>query len=424
MRILYNAALLPARAASLVFGVWPRGTEEAALERDQRLARRLPSVPQGPLWIHGASVGEARLIGALAREIRSRRPGLPIVASAVTRTGRAQIPSPPAIEAAFILPLDFKGVQKRAFDAVSPAMLVLIETELWPNLLSEAAARGVPVAMVNARLAPERLARYRRLAGLYAPLLRGLRAIGAAGRDEAERFAALGVPMDAIRIVGNMKFDLPAALADAPGLRLRFGLPAGRPVVAAGSTGEGEDAIVLDAFVAARKTVFDLLLILAPRHPSRFDMAAAECGRRGLSIARLSGGGSASAANVLLVDTMGELASLYALAGSAFVGGSLVPVGGHNLLEPLAAGTPVLFGPHTDHVAEIASALERAGAGTRVADAAALGRAWVALAMDEAERSRRVAAGAAFLAANRGALARAADLVLEVWDRAPAKVHA
>jgi 3-deoxy-D-manno-octulosonic-acid transferase len=363
-------------------------------------------------------VGEARIVGALASAIRKRRPELTLLASAVTATGRAQLPAPPEVDAAFFLPLDFVASQRRTFDVLSPRMLVLVETELWPNLLAEAAARNVPVAIVNARLAPERLARYRLLSGLYGPLLRGVQAIGVAGPDEVPRFEALGVPSRSIAVVGNIKFDLPAPAASSAELRRRFGIEASRPIVAAGSTGDGEDALVLDAFQAARRDVPDLFLILAPRHPARFAAAAEEATRRGFAVARVSSSGSAGAAEVLLVDTVGQLATLYAMAGSAFVGGSLVPVGGHNLLEPLAAGVPVLFGPHTGHVADIAAALLRAGAGLRVDDAAGLGQAWARLACRPEERSRLVTAGTSVLLTHRGALHRATDLVLSVCDRA------
>jgi len=309
-------------------------------------------------------------------------------------------------------------LQRRAFDVIGPSMIVLVETELWPNLLVEAARRHVPVVIVNGRLAPERLARYRRLSGLYAPLLGGLEAIGAAGRDEAERFAKLGVPERAVEVIGNLKFDLPASRDDASDLRARYALAPDRPIVAAGSTGDGEDRLVLDAFSAARRDVPNLLLLLAPRHPERFASAADEAARRGFAVSRVSHGAASGDADVLLVDTIGQLAALYAVAGSAFVGGSLVPVGGHNLLEPLAAGVPVLFGPYTQHVAEISAELQRCGAGTRVENAEALGRAWADLATRPEERARRAALGREFLAANRGALGRAADLVLSVLDRA------
>lgn len=418
MRTLYNAALLPVRVASFVFGVWPRGSPEANLERDQRLARRLPAVPPDALWIHGASVGEARMVGALAGELRRRRPLQPLVASAVTPTGRKQLPQPPAVDAAFFLPLDFPAVQRRAFASLKPSMVVLVETELWPNLLAEAAHRKIPVAIVNGRLSRERFARYKRFSSLYTPLLRGLAAVAAAGADDARRFSSLGVPDRALHVIGNLKFDLPPSTADRALLRARFGVPEDRAVVAAGSTGHGEDALVLDAFLEARRSVPNLLLILAPRHPERFATAADEAARRGLSLARVSHGRAAPGADVLLVDTIGELASLYGLAGSAFVGGSLVPVGGHNLLEPLAAGVPVLFGPHTDQVAQIAGALIDAGAGTRIEDAAALGRRWAELATRPDERARLSGLGTQFLAANRGALHRAAELVLAIRDAA------
>jgi 3-deoxy-D-manno-octulosonic-acid transferase len=424
MRMLYNAALLPVRAASLVFSVWPRRSPEATLERDQRLARRLPTVPPEAIWIHGASVGEARLVGALAQEIRRRRPGQPLAVSTVTATGRAQLPSPPAVDAAFFLPLDFPAVQRRAFDVIAPSMIVLVETELWPNLLAEAERRRVPVVVVNGRLAPERLGRYRRLSGLYGPLLRGLHAIGAAGSDEAGRFVALGVSDQAVRVIGNLKFDLPASIENAADLRARFGLAPDRPVVAAGSTANGEDRLVLDAFAEARREVPNLLLLLAPRHPERFASAVEEAERRGFTVSLASRGEAVKDTDVLLLDTIGELAVLYALAGSAFVGGSLVPVGGHNLLEPIAAGVPVLYGPHTEHVAEIAAALERSGAGLRVQNAEALGRAFTDLALHPDDCARRVALGRRFLDANRGALQRGADLVLDVLDRTRSDQHA
>ena len=420
MRTLYNAALLPVRAASVVFGAWPRNSPGATLERDQRLGRRLPVVPPGALWIHGASVGEARLVTALAKEIRKRRPAQVVAVSAVTATGRAQLPAPPSIDAAFFLPLDFANVQRRAFDSLAPAMLVLVETELWPNLLHEAHERGVPVVIVNGHLAPERSARYRWLAGLYRPLLADIDAVGVAAPDELPRFVALGAPESVLTVTGNLKFDLPAPVESGSEVRARLGLAADRPVVAAGSTGEGEDSIVLDAFEAARRDVPDLALVLAPRHPERFDAAADEARRRGFRVVRLSSGSAAGSADVLLVDTVGQLATLYAAASSAFVGGSLVRVGGHNLLEPLAAGVPVLFGPHTEHVAEIARTLALEGCGLRVTDAASLGRRWAFLATHPDERQSLASVGRTVLATNRGALQRTADLVLRVWDRASA----
>jgi len=419
MRRLYNAALLPLRAAAFAYGRWPRSTPDRQLERDQRLGRRLPHLPPGAIWIHGASVGEAQLAAALARELRPSLPGRPLALSAVTPTGRTLLPDPPVADASFFFPLDFPRVQRRAFDAIAPALLVLIETELWPNALAEAQARGVPVVVVNARLAPERLSRYRRLAGLYGPMLRSLAGVGAADNVEADRFTALGVPPSAVCVTGNLKFELAAPVPEAAVLRERFGVPPGRSIVAAGSTGAGEDRLVLDAYQEARTACPGLGLILAPRHPDRFESAARDTAARGLRMARVGRRERLDGADVLIVDSIGELAALYQLAQAAFVGGTLVRVGGHNLLEPLAAGVPVLFGPHTDHVAEMADAVLRSGAGERVADAAGLARAWIGLVSDGTERRRRVEGGRQLLHAHRGAMARTVALVRGVLTTSP-----
>lgn len=417
MRRLYNAALLPLQAASWVYGAWPGGTRSAAAERSQRLGRGLPQVAPGGVWIHGASVGEARLVASIAGALRGARPGATILASAVTPAGRAQLPGPPTVDAAFFLPLDFPAVQRRAFDALRPAAIVLVETEIWPNLLFEAASRRVPVVLVNARLAPERWSRYRRLRALYEPLLASLAAVAAPSAFEADRFLALGAAGGRVVVTGNLKFDLPPPGTGAPEMRRSLGLTAARPVVVAGSTGAGEDDPVLEAFAAARRENPDLLLVLAPRHADRFDSAAERTQARGLRVHRLSRGESgAGEADVLLVDVFGRLSGLYALGAGSFVGGSLVPVGGHNLLEPLGAGSPVLFGPHTAHVAEIAEALELSGAGVRVRSAAELGEGWSGLLRDPADRERRAAIGRSLLEANRGARERTLALLVDALE--------
>jgi len=296
--------------------------------------------------------------------------------------------------------------------------LVLVETELWPNLVTEASDRTVAVAMVNARLAPERMSRYRRLRGLYEPLLRRVAALGAQSAEDAERFAALGVPRDAIVVTGNIKYDLPPPRVSRQSLLERFGLSAERPVIVAGSTGAGEDAPVLDAFVRARQVQPDLFLILAPRHPVRADDVTRETASRGLAHHRLSTGDDrdASAADVLVVDTVGELAALYGLARVAFVGGSLVPVGGHNVLEPAAAGAPVVFGPHTHHFAEPVEALLRSGGGIRVHDGDELARVWIEMVGDTGRAETVARNAAAVILESRGALERSLDLVLGLVD--------
>jgi 3-deoxy-D-manno-octulosonic-acid transferase len=263
------------------------------------------------------------------------------------------------------------------------------------------------------------MSRYRRWRRLYRSVLDGIARIGAQSEADAARFESLGVDRRRIVVTGNLKYDLPGAEFDRDALYGRLGLVAGsRPVVVAGSTAEGEDAIVLEAFLACRIAHPATVLILAPRHVSRVATAEAACAERGLATVRLSAIPPATLVDrdVLVVDTTGELARLYAIADVAFVGGSLVPVGGHNVLEPLAAGAPVLFGVHTGHVAEPAQALLDAGAASRVADGEGLGRAWTTLLGDPQARDRMVERGREVLDTGRGSLDRTLDLLDLAFD--------
>jgi 3-deoxy-D-manno-octulosonic-acid transferase len=357
------------------------------------------------VWIHGASVGEARIVREAARRLRQHHPRRPISVSAYTRSGRAQLPAPPEVDAAFFMPLDFPGYPSRVLRAVRPALLVLVETELWPNLLHEASALGVPVAVINGRLAPARIARYRGLGPLYRPLMAGLARVCAQSPEDAARFEELGVPRSALTVTGNLKYDLPMPEVDRARLRARLGLEPDRPVVVAGSTGPGEESLVLEAFVAARSRVSQLFLVLAPRHPERAAEIEREAGRHGVHLPRSSADWRGRA-DGLLVDTLGELSALYAIASVAFVGGSLVPVGGHNVLEPAAHGVPVLFGPYTQNIREPAQAMLEAGAAERVEGAADLAERWVELARDPERRARAARAAARLLDSGRGAMER------------------
>jgi len=416
---LYNTIMLPLRPIASIWGALRSGGADGGLEWRERRARTLPRCDPGGLWLHGSSVGEAQLVGLLARRMRELRPELPLSASAFTPTGRRQLPAPPDVDAAFFAPLDFRGLPGRVLDGLRPRLLVLVETELWPNLIQEADARGIPVVMVNARLAPERMGRYRRLSGLYRPLLLRLAAVAAQSDEDADRFRALGLAPRAVSVSGNVKYDLPAPEGDAAALRRRFALDEARPVLVAGSTGVGEESAVLDAFRTLAGDRPDLYLILAPRHPQRCAEVADALRKRGLAFLPLSAArGDVSQHDVLLVDTVGELAALYRLGTVAFVGGSLVPVGGHNLLEPANVGVPVLFGPHTHHVAEMAATLEREGAGIRVGDASTLAHETARLLDDPALRRGVAARATAVLEANRGALQRTIECILSALDAA------
>jgi 3-deoxy-D-manno-octulosonic-acid transferase len=410
---LYNTALLPLRAGVEIWAAWASRDGRKRAEWAQRRARRLPAVPPGGVWIHGASVGEARIVRGLAGGLRSRRPELPLAVSAYTTTGRAQLPEPPAVDAAFFVPLDFPGLATRVLDALRPVALALVETELWPNLLHETHAASVPVVVLNGRLSPKRMNRYRRLSRLYRPLLERVALLGAQSDGDAERLRELGAPPEAVVVTGNVKYDLPLPQADPESMRQRLNLPRARAVFAAGSTAPSEEAMVLRAFETARRDRPDLLLVLAPRHVTRADEVVEIVRSHGLRCVRFSTGEAVASADVLLVDTLGDLAALYQISRVAFVGGSLVPVGGHNVLEPAALGVPVVFGPFTEHFREPAEALEQAGGARRVRDAAELGEVVARLLKDDARRREIARRAGSVVDANRGALERSVSLLLE-----------
>lgn len=416
---LYNALLLPARAAASVGAAWARLRPALADELAERLARKHPVLPPGGVWIHGASVGEARISRAIGRELRRSLPQLPLAMSALTRAGRARLPEPGPAEASFFAPFDFPGLPGRLLDALRPRAIALVETEIWPNLLRESAQRGIPSYLLNGRLAPERMRRYRRLRSLYGPLVAGLERIGAQTEQDAARFVELGAREGAVVVTGNIKYDLPPPAAGRDELRRRFGLQHRRRVVAAGSTAPGEDGPVLDAWLQARRAHPDLFLILAPRHPQRAPHLHGRAASLGLRLHRLSRGDDAAAggADGILVDTLGDLAALWPLAEVAFVGGSLVPVGGHNVLEPASCGVPVVFGPYTHHIAEPAAALEREGGAVRVADGRELGRIWSELLRDDPRRAAMAARAVRVVEVHRGALGRSARLLLGLLER-------
>ncbi len=414
---LYNTALLPLRVAVELWARRPFRSPAQRIEWAERRALKLAHPPPGGLWIHGASVGEARLVRDLARAIRAARPALPLAVSAVTPAGRRLLPEPPEVDCAFFAPLDFPGMPRRLLGAVRPAVLALVETELWPNLLAEALAGRAKVVVVNGRLSPRRMARYRRYARLYRPLLGGLARLGAQTGEDAERFVELGTPPQAVSVTGNLKYDLAPPRLAASELRERFGLDPGRPVLVAGSTGRGEEEHVFEALAQTRREFGDVLLVLAPRHLERLEQVERLARARGDRVGFLSRDSAHSAQlDTLLVDTVGDLPALYQLASVAFVGGSMIPLGGHNVLEPAAVGVPVLFGPHTDSMREPAAALEQAGAGLRVRDAQGLSRSLGSLLGDPERRTQMGQRGMDLVRTRRGALERSVRMLLEVFD--------
>jgi 3-deoxy-D-manno-octulosonic-acid transferase len=368
-----------------------------------------------PIWLHAVSVGEAMAAASLARALRSRRPRIPLLVSTTTETGRAVAEQRlPAARFVFF-PLDFGWAVRRALTRLQPRLVLLTETELWPNFLAACAGRGIPVVVVNGRLSPRSFPRYRLVRWWFGRVLRNVRLFCMQSSQDAERIVALGAPADRVEVTGNLKYDFPGfdAAVDVAALRQSLGLPAGRRLIVAGSTHRGEEEGVLEAFRASAKGCPGLCLLLAPRHPERLDEVERLVGRAGLPCVRRSRAEAEPPreGGVILLDTMGELARLYAAASVVFIGGSLVPHGGQNILEPAAHGQPVIHGPHMANFAEMRDRFREAGAAIQVEDAAGLLRALEALLGDPAAAERMGAAGRGIVAAHRGATERTADLV-------------
>jgi 3-deoxy-D-manno-octulosonic-acid transferase len=363
------------------------------------------------LWLHAVSLGEVSAAAPLVRALRGRYPALPLVVTTATPTGRARAASlfGAAAEVRF-LPYDTPGGVARFLDRIRPQLAVIMETELWPNLFAECERRGVPLVLASARLSARSVARYRRFRGLARGIFSAASLIAAQTREDAERFIAIGAASARTRVLGNIKFDLElgAGVIEA-GRELKHMLGSARPVWIAGSTHAGEEEQVLAAHAELPE---EALLLLVPRHPDRFDGVAQLLAARGIKFIRRSGGVAPDGATrVVLVDTVGELAALYAAADAAFVGGSLVPIGGHNLLEPAALGLPVLTGPSYANGREIARLLLALGAALEVRDARELAAALNRLLQDPAERQRMGAIGRQIVAANRGSVQRLLSLI-------------
>ena len=374
------------------------------------LGRRLakPSI-----WLHAVSVGEVSAAAPLVRALHASHPDVPLVLTTATPTGRAQAATlfGADVEVRF-LPYDTAGAVRRFLARIRPRAAIIMETELWPNLLHECGRRGVPVLFASARLAARSVPRYRRFGTLFSAGLRNAW-VAAQSSADADRFIALGADPARTRVVGNLKFDMRLGEAVAEnGRELRRRYLGARPIWTAGSTHEGEEEMVLGAHAALERAVRGALLVLVPRHPQRFEGVAALLERRGLVFDRRGRRQTVRPeAQVLLLDTMGELTAFYAAADTAFVGGSLVPVGGHNLLEPAALGVPVITGPYTQNGPEIARLLIEAGGALEVADGPALAVAAGRLLADPALRQRMGESARNFVEAHRGSLARLLALI-------------
>lgn len=383
----------------------------------ERFARYRDPAPVGGIVIHAVSVGEVNAAAPLIRSLAERFPSLPMTVTCFTPTGSDRIRALFGDRVLHVYaPLDLAGVVRRFLRQLRPRLIVIMETEIWPGLFIAAARRHVPVMIANARISDASVSGYRLIRPLTRAALARVSLIAAQSELDAARLRDIGADPGRVRVIGNLKFDmnLPDEL-HARGTAIRERLGAGRPVLLAGSTHEGDEAPIFQAFQRILEDYPNALLVLVPRHPERFARAAHAARAAGLETQHLSDGGVCSpSTRCFVVDTIGELLAYYAACDVAFVGGSFARHGGHNVLEPSALGKPVLVGPHTFNFEEITGELIECGGALRVGNSAALAEAAIRLFSDAAVRSGMGQAGMALVRRRRGALARTLDIASEL----------
>jgi 3-deoxy-D-manno-octulosonic-acid transferase len=416
LRLLYTLLLYLLAPVVLLRLAWRGLRAPAYLRRwPERFAFIEPPLGERVIWIHAVSVGEVQAAEPLVRALLERHGEYSILLTTVTPTGSARVRSLFGNEVAHVYaPYDLPDAVARFLDRVRPQLAVIMETELWPNLFHACHARRIPLLLVNARLSERSLRGYRRVGGLARQVLETVTQIAAQGEADAARIMALGAQSRQVTVTGNLKFEqrmAPNLRERAEALRREWG--AGRPVWIAASTHDGEDEQVLDVFHQLLRALPDCLLVIVPRHPERFDPVTDLCRRRGFAVRLRSEHRPCTAdIQVFIGDSMGELPLFYAASDVAFVGGSLVRHGGHNLLEPAALGIPVITGPHVFNFTEITRLLSEVGACRKVESAAGLERVLREWLTDANARHAAGEQGRQVLAKNRGAL----DAVLKMIE--------
>jgi 3-deoxy-D-manno-octulosonic-acid transferase len=406
-RFLYSLAWLVATPLVLARLAWrSRRQPGYARHLGERLGFYRPVANVSRIWIHAVSVGETRAAAPLVRALMARHPGDRILVTHMTPTGRATGEEifGDRVERAW-LPYDFAFATRRFLAHYRPRMGILLETEVWPRLLDECSRAGVPVVLANARLSERSRRRYARWPALARWAFGNLSGVAAQSQSDAQRFSASGARH--VTVTGNVKFDMEvpeSALALGRELRARFG--SRRRIWVAGSTREGEEALLLDAF-ARGGFAPEVLLVIVPRHPQRFDAVAELARARGLQLHRRSDETPVDpTARVVIGDSMGEMLGYYAAADVAIMGGSLLEFGSQNLIEPCAVGTPVIVGPHTWNFAEASAGAIAAGAAVAVRDAVEALREADAISADRARRDAMGERARAFVSAHQGAVER------------------
>jgi 3-deoxy-D-manno-octulosonic-acid transferase len=415
MRSLYTLLLYLATPAVLLY-LFLRGLRSRAyLGRwAERFGHFDPPRRTGGIVLHAVSMGEVNAAAMLAQELLRRFPDDPLCLTTLTPTGSARVRELFGERVFHVYaPLDLPGAVRRFLGRTEPRLLVIMETEIWPNLYHQAHARGIPILVVNARISERSVGAYRRLRRLTGAALRKVSRIGAQSPADRQRLLEIGAREPQITVTGNMKFDArmpPSLTEEGEAIRLAWGTQ--RRVLVAGSTHEGDERALLTAFNNLLRTFPDALLVLVPRHPERFARAAQLARQAGLTVSlRSSSPSCPRETQCYVVDAMGELLRYYAAGDTAFVGGSIEPIGGHNPLEPAALSRPVLFGPHTQNFAEITRQLLECEAAVRVADAGQLEDAVRRLFSAPELRDRMGRAGFELVRSGQGAVGRTLELI-------------
>lgn len=418
---LLYAAATPLIAPWLLWRHFTKGkyTESPAGMRGKMLPAGEAALKfkDGSLWVHAVSVGEVMAARAVIPGLREVIPSLPLVVSTVTETGQATARRfYGEQDTVTYFPLDFSGNVRRFQAAFNPKVFVVLETELWPNFLSEAAARGTKCFMLNGKISDRSFPRYYKFRGFLKPVFQGLAGVATQTAADAERFAALGVPEARIRVAGNVKFDLkqkPLGDDEKSELAASLGMSEDRRWVVAGSTHPGEEAVMLTAFRELQRSFPEAGLLLCPRHPERFDEVHKLAAETGLRVGRASAPGAEPDPEIVILDKMGVLARAYGLGEASIVAGSFCPVGGHNLLEAAAHAVPVVFGPDMHSQREIYRLFKDARAGLQV-EPAALGKTLYKLFSNVLWRDEVGRKGYELLERNRGAAEKAVAAV-KAW---------
>ena len=378
----------------------------------------LPATDKPIIWVHSVSMGETIASGPLVKQLQKHYPAHRILITTMTPTGSAQVrkihgESVDHVYASYDLP----GAVRRFLDKVKPVMAIVIDTELWPNTIAACHKRSIPVLIVNARLSERSARGYGRFAFLTRPMLEQIDMVAAQNNETGRRFLELGLPKQQLNVTGSVKFDLdvsPEVITAGKELRHKWqqGMGSDIRILVAASTHEGEDQQILDAFKTILTESPEVRLLLVPRHPERFDSVHQLIQDNQLSVVRHSQGTQPSdETRVILGDTMGEMMKLFAASDIAFVGGSLVATGGHNMLEPAALNLPVLSGPHVFNFEEISESLVQAGGLKIVDDSKELAKEATRLIQDQGEYLKMSRQAGEFVNANRGALDRVLSLI-------------